>query len=362
MSATRLTIAYHNPYPDSIYANRYVSLGMQNGFRDLGHEVVEFTPGLRLEAFLEQRRPALFITSSHFLYRKLLDYDLLKRWRDRHGLVLMTKIDFWDSPIHKRRINEAPSMKDDTEARRLIQAGLLGDHYFHVTAQGDARMEGFEEFAGQGFVTVPLAADTRTLKPEVEARFAADISFIGTNLPQKRRYIGEWLLPLGDRYDLKVYGQDWTRRERWLGLVAKVGQYFNLPIVKGLQKPPLEPFEEAHVYASSRLLVNLHEDYQRRFGGDCNERTFKIPFCGGLEVCDDVACVRDYFVDGEELVVATSREDWFDKIDHYLRHPDEAARIAEAGRRKVLAHHTYTHRAQQLLDVAGARPLEPPQR
>ena len=90
-----------------------------------------------------------------------------------------------------------------------------------------------------------------------------------------------------------------------------------------------------------------------QFGGDCNERTFKIPFCGGLEICDDVACVRDYFVDGEEIVIATSRDDWFDKIDYYLERPDEAKVIGNAGRRRVLASHTYEHRARRATSRSG---------
>ena len=63
--------------------------------------------------------------------------------------------------------------------------------------------------------------------------------------------------------------------------------------------------------------------------------------------------MRDYFVDGEEIVIATSRDDWFDKIDYYLEHPDEARMIGEAGRRRALSDHTYEHRARQLLDLAA---------
>ena len=357
MSGTAPTVAYHNPYPDSVYANRYIAAGMQNGFRALGCDVVEFRPGRRLEEFLTAHRPRVFITCSHFLYRKQLDFELLTSWRRQHGLVLLTKIDFWSSPFPQRRINEAPSMKDDAEAKRLVKAGLLGDHYFHAVVQGDPRMEGFAAFAGQGYETVPLAADPEAMRPEPDPRYVADVSFIGANLPTKRGVIDEWLLPLGQRYDLKVYGPDWTRRERVVGFVAKVGQYFNVPVVRSLQKPELPREDEARVFASSKVLVNLHEDHQRKFGGDCNERTFKIPFCSGLEICDDVACVRDYFVDGEEIVIATSHDDWFDKIDYYLEHPDEAKDIGNAGRRRVLAAHLYEHRARQLLDLAALLPL-----
>ena len=188
VSGAAPTVAYHNPYPDSVYANRYIAAGMQNGFRALGCDVVEFRPGQRLEEFLTDSPPARLHHLQPFSLPKAVGLRAPSQsWRRQHGLVLLTKIDFWSSPFPQRRINEAPSMKDDAEAKRLVKAGLLGDHYFHAVVQGDPRMEGFAAFAGQGYETVPLAADPEAMQPEPDPRYAADISFIGANLPTKRR-------------------------------------------------------------------------------------------------------------------------------------------------------------------------------
>ena len=110
--------------------------------------------------------------------------------------------------------------------------------------------------------------------------------------------------------------------------------------------------DEALVYASSKVLVNLHEDHQRAVRSDYNERTFKIPVRRAGDP-EDIACVRDYFVDGEEIVITTSRDDWFDKVDYYLEHPDEARAIGEAGRKRAVSDHTYERRARQLLELAA---------
>jgi len=344
-------IAYHMPYPSTIYAVRYVYLGFKNAFSDMGYKFVTFTPDQNLKKFLEIHQPDLFITSSHFFYRKSLDYELLKEYRSKHGMILLAKIDFWNSPLNKSRVNEAPSMKDDTKAKKLIKQGLLGDYYFSTTAQNDERMAGFSDFAGQTYLTIPLAADKIALKPAYNVRFAADISFIGTNLPQKRQFFKEWLFPLRREYDLRLYGQDWSKKDRTLGLITKAGQYFNLPVIKSLQKPPLQPKDEAEIYASSEILVNIHEDYQRTFGGDCNERTFKIPFCGGFEICDDVAVVKECFVEDREIIIAHSKEDWFQKIDYYYKNPKKAKSIALAGQKRALKDHTYHNRAKQMLSL-----------
>lgn len=338
------------PYPSTIYATKYIYEGFKHAFEDGGYEFVAFTPGHDLDSFLKKHKPAVFMTASHFFYRKQLNYDVLKKYRSK-GMVLLTKVDYWESPINKNRINEAPSMKDDSTAKQLIKDGLLGDYYYSTTSQEDGRMDGFAHFAKQQYITIPLAADRLNLVTEKSDRFVADISFIGTNLPQKRQFFKEWLFPLSKEYDLKLYGQDWTVFDRYLGMAAKAGQYFNVPYLKSIQKPKLQPQDEGRIYASSKILVNLHENYQREFGGDCNERTFKIPFCGGLEICDDVKVIHDYFIDGKEIVVAKNKEDWFDKISYYHTHSNEANKIAMAGQKRARKDHTYHNRVDQIVSL-----------
>jgi len=41
------------------------------------------------------------------------------------------------------------------------------------------------------------------------------------------------------------------------------------------------------------------------------------------------------------------------QVRHYLDRPEERARIAEAGRRHALEHHTYAHRVRLLLEGRG---------
>ncbi len=338
------------PYPTTIYAHRYIYQGFKNAFEDMGHEFFAFTPDQDLATFLETNRPEIFITASHFFYRKSLDYDVLKKYREK-GMILLTKIDFWTSPINKNRINEAPSMKDDKAALELIESGKLGDYYFSTSSQNDGRMKGFSAHTGVDFITIPLAADKISLIPQFDKKFESEIAFLGTNLPQKREFFQEWLFPLAKNYNLKLYGQDWNFVDKYIGIAAKVGQYFNIPVLKSIQKPKLQLGDEAKIYSSANILVNLHEDYQRNFGGDCNERTFKIPLCGGFEISDDVAIIREYFVEGKEVIIAKNKEDWFKKIKYYSEHPEEAKKIAKAGQKRALRDHTYHNRAQQILDL-----------
>lgn len=345
-----MNIAYHMPSIDTIYAHRTIYYGFKNAFEDLGHNFYTYASKDNLENFLERNCIDIFITASHFYYQKNLNLKLLKKYR-KNGMVLFTKIDFWKSPMSGLRINEAKSLKDDASTVQLIKDGLLGDVFFHVVEQSDKRMEGFEKETGYKYYTIPLAADKITMKNEISRDFIADISYIGTYLPEKRKLFSDCVFPLKNKYDLKLYGQDWTIRDRLLGWIQKFGQYYNISHLSSIRKPKLKLEDEAKIYSSSKISINIHEEYQRMFGGDCNERTFKIPLCGGFEITDDVACIRKYFKAGEEIIIAKNREDWFKKIDNYMNNPDKKFAIIEAGRDRVLKDHTYHNRAEQLIKI-----------
>lgn len=355
-----MKIIYHMPSLDSIYAQRTIYWGFKHAFEDMGHTFITYTADDDLVKILENTKPDIFITSSHFYYQKYLDLPLLEKFRKK-GMKLATKIDFWESPMRDsplKRINEAKSLKDDIETVKSIKNGLLGDVFFHVVEQGDKRMAGFEKATGKPYYTVPLAADKTIMRHIPDESFVSDIAYLGTYLPDKKDFFEERVYPLRQHYNLKIYGQDWTTLDRSLGMIQRVGQYFNIPLVRSLQKPKLKLDDEAKIYSSAQISINVHENYQRVFGGDCNERTFKIPLCGGFEITDDVACIRKYFDVDKEIIIARDTKEWFDKIEYYLSHPEDKKAIIAAGQKKVLTSHTYHNRAQQIIDICSQNPKD----
>ncbi len=54
---------------------------------------------------------------------------------------------------------------------------------------------------------------------------------------------------------------------------------------------------------------------------------------------------------GQELVEFTSWKHCLDRIDYYCEHDEERERIAAAGRKKVLAEHTYDRRIEEIFEV-----------
>lgn len=343
-----MRILYHQP-SSTIYAGRTIFYGYKNAFEDLGHDFSVLSADDNLGKVLHDFCPDIFFTALNNYNLRFLDLALIKKQRAM-GMKVFVNIPFWRSPMSRLRVNECSSLSGNIEHLNLIRSCDLGDFYYNSVEQGDARMDGFQEATGISYHTIPLAADKTIMKFSFSERFVSDIAYIGTYLPEKRHFFKEYVLPLNKHYDLCIYGQDWSRSERILSFAQKVGQYFNIRGLRTIIKPKLALSDEASIYSSTKISINIHEDYQKKYGGECNERTFKIPLCGGFEITDDVAAIRKYFTD-DEIVVARNKTDWFDKIDFYMKNPDKRIKIAEKGRIKVMSDHTYHNRVEQILKI-----------
>lgn len=345
-----MKILFFVPHLSTVYAGRTIYNAYKNAFIDLGHEFQFLTADDNQEKVYEEFNPDILFTSLNQYVLKFLDLNLIKKQK-RKGTKVFVNVPFWTSPFNSTRINETSSLKNNMNWINLIKSHEYGDVYYNSAEGYDQRMNGFEKGTGYTHHTIPLAADKLAIFPEYSDKFKADISYIGTYLPEKREFIKSQVFPLKNKYDLRLYGQDWTLSDRLIGFTSKVGKYFNLPIIQNLQKPKLEIDDERKIYTSSKISINIHEDYQKKLGGDCNERTFKIPLAGGFEITDDVKCIRQYFNEGEEIVIAKNKTDWFEKIDYYIKNPEKKNKIIDAGRKKVLNEHTYHNRVEKLIKI-----------
>ena len=343
-------ILYQIPSLETVYAARFIYEGYKDAFEDLGHAFRPLTSRDDLQSTLEEFQPDLLISSLNFYNLKFLDLELLRKYRDR-GLVLFNQVRPWRQQAHQPG---AGGLADARDLVRLIKSGLAGDVFFHYMEQDDPAMEGFTRETGHPFHTVLLAANRNKFFYDPDPRFAAQISFVGSYLPDKREFLRRHVVALKEGYDVKLYGSDWTPGDRMLGYVQKFGQFFNIDALKRVRGLKLGLEDERKVYSSSLVSLNAHEEHQRRYGGDFNERTLKIMASGGFQICDKVKILRKYFGE-DELVIAEDTNDWFEKIAYFVRNPEKRAGFMEAGRRKVLAEHTYHNRVAQLLELRAAK-------
>ncbi len=343
-----MKILYNIPSLESIYAARFIYEGYKDAFLDLGHEFRAYTSKDfgNFEKILDEYKPDIFISSLHRYSLKFLDLELLKKHRKR-GMVFFNQIIPWKKQSSQMAGGD---LENDSYLVDLIKKGLAGDVFFIWIEQDDRSMEGFTKATGYPFHTIILAANKKNFFPDYDEKYKADISYIGSYLGSKRAYIKKHLIPLMGKYDVKTYGGDWDLTSRLLGYVQKAGQFLNIEMLKGVRKITLPLDAARKVYTSSIISPNIHEDHQREYGSDFNERTFNIIASGGFEICDNVKAIRRYFND-QELIIAENTSDWFEKVDYFIKNPEKRLPIIEAGMKKVNEAHTYHHRVFQILNI-----------
>ncbi len=102
--------------------------------------------------------------------------------------------------------------------------------------------------------------------------------------------------------------------------------------------------EMARIYSESKIVFN------RSFMGDVNMRIFEAVGCGAFLLTDRLANgLPELFTDRVHLRTYADVDEAVDLAKYYLEHDDEREAIGLTGYRHALAHHTYTHRAAELL-------------
>ena len=80
-------------------------------------------------------------------------------------------------------------------------------------------------------------------------------------------------------------------------------------------------------------------------------RVIDILAAGGFLITNYQAEIAEYFIDGEELVMAYSPEDMIEKTGYYLEHEDERKEIARRGQEKVLREFDYKDKLEEILAI-----------
>jgi len=332
-------------YIGGLGADRWIGSGWKEAFEELGHEFFWYTATDNLEARIKEVRPDIIMTSQSELGNGKLAVFLASR---RRGVKVVMRVDsFFD---------HNPVMRD-----ALVRENPADIYFGEVEG---SRMDIFKKMTGKSYVIIANAANHRTHFPTAPvSKYACDIVFLGAWMPKKREAFSKLLFPLMKKYRVRLYGPNWTFKDnvlRSLGLIVrKVGMsVLNERLQQLRLSIPVD--EENQLYASAKICINIHERGENINIQDhliLNERTFKIPACGGFEICDFVPPLRRYFTE-DEMVMADEKngnwvDDWFEKIDYYVTHEADRKLIQTKGTERALRDHTYLNRMRQILELLG---------
>jgi spore maturation protein CgeB len=208
--------------------------------------------------------------------------------------------------------------------------------YDLVATYSSATLDPFRRLGASHVEWVPLAADPSLHSPVIctpseQSEFEADISFIGGWRPER-----EALLKRLGVFNLKIWGTGWRRHAT------------DPAVKKAFQGRALRGAEFAKAVTRSKVNLNIID--QTNYSAP-NMRFFEISMAGGLQVSSYCPEMGDEFRHGEHIFYYRNAAELPGLVKMLL--PDEPMRqrVAAAAHDKVLAGHTYKHRAECILSM-----------
>jgi spore maturation protein CgeB len=135
-------------------------------------------------------------------------------------------------------------------------------------------------------------------------------------------------------YDVKIWG---LPAPTWMD---------SGPVAAMYQKRAVYNKEKALAFRGARIVVN-NLSYGEIWG--VNVRCFEAAGTGAFQVVDWRPGLPQLFTDGQELISFRGISDLKQKVDYWLPREQERRAIAESGRRRAHAEHTYSLRLELLM-------------
>lgn len=240
-----------------------------------------------------------------------------------------TRVAFWDV--------DAPATLDRVHANTNDPFRALVPRYDIVLTYGGGEpvRQAYLALGARDCVPIYNALDPSTHHPVPrDERFACDLGFLGNRLPDREARVEEFFLraaTLLPQHRLLLGGSGWADK-------------------------PLPPNVRylGHVYTADHnafnctplAVLNVSRESMARYGFSPATRVFEAAGAAACLITDAWQGLELFFEPQREVLVAASGEE----IAALLRALDapRARAIGEAAYRRVLAEHTYAHRAAQL--------------
>ncbi len=280
----------------------------------------------------------------HLLKNRLKNYP-------SHDLALATKADGMDlgmvQDIKRRGIPFVIWYPDPIPPTdHMVRMGRESDMFFTMT-QGR-----IEDYLKAGVPRVqwltqavhPDFFPLDPLSPMEEKYYGCDVGFIGNlgALPQyiKRREMLTRVVRAG--FHLKWWGPRPSRKLKEIPfLISKVCRCYGGRFVY------LDTFSKA----ARGCKIFLSQDSFPEIRLSMSVKIYTAMCCGAFYMCRRVEGIDELFTPDKELVVFDDYDEMLDKIHYYIDKADERKKIAERGRKKVLAEHTYHKRFDTMFKI-----------
>ncbi|HEU5078952.1 MAG TPA: glycosyltransferase [Opitutaceae bacterium] len=240
-----------------------------------------------------------------------------------------TRVIFWDV--------DAPATLDRLDRNADDPFHALVPRYDFVLTYGggDPVVEAYTAHGARRCVPIYNALDADTHFPvEADARFAGDLGFIGNRLPDREARVDEFFFKAAralPRHRFVLGGSGWADKPRPEN-VEYVGHVYTR--------------DHNRFNCSPKAVLNVNRESMARYGFSPPTRVFEAAGAGACLITDAWVGVDQFLQPGKEVLVAETGDDVARLVESLSA--EEAREIGRAGRRRILAHHTYEHRVAQL--------------
>ena len=175
-----------------------------------------------------------------------------------------------------------------------------------------------------------------------DPRFEADLGFLGNRLPDREARVEEFFLRPASLLPQKTFlfgGNGW-------------------------QDKPIPPNVKylGHVYTRDHnafnctplTVLNVNRDSMARFGFSPPTRVFEAAGAGACLISDQWQGIEQFLEPEKEVLIVSSGYEVVAQLEELT--PERAREIGEAAMRRVLAEHTYAHRAEQVEQALSIHP------
>jgi spore maturation protein CgeB len=213
---------------------------------------------------------------------------------------------------------------------------------------GDSVVAAYRALGAVDCVPIYNALDPATHHPVApDQRYVADLAFLGNRLPDREARVEEFLLRPAERLPRQRFllgGAGWHDL-RCSSNVITLGHVGT----------------EAHnaFNVTPRAILNINRASMAATGFSPPTRLFEVAGAGGCLITDAWDGIEQFLTPGSEVLVARDGGDVVEIMQTLTA--ERAATIGQAGRRRILAEHTYDRRAaalHALLQSALARRRE----
>ncbi len=252
-----------------------------------------------------------------------------------------TRVVYWDV--------DAPATLDRMHGNAADPLRALVSRYDLVLTYGGGEpvRQAYLGLGARDCVPIYNALDPSTHFPVApNPRFEGDLGFLGNRLPDREARVEEF----------------------FLRAAAQLPSHRLLLGGSGWQDKPMPPNVQylGHVYTADhnafnctpRAVLNISRESMARYGFSPATRVFEAAGAAACLITDAWEGLEMFFEPGKEMLVARSG----DEVAEHVRALDAetAHKVGRAAYARVLAQHTYAHRAAQLdALLEGRRTLQP---